>query len=196
MSHNDSEANGALACKHCGRTFGNAGAKATHEQACEGDGGSDPKMAEGDAIMPADVELRDLRHVSANMREADLRKSLKALDFTPADGDSLRTAFAKAHVDAKGGGKSRYVGAFGKCDADGCEYGRNGYEATHCKRHEGEGSREAEAGDEGADEGDAREGEPESPEGDDMTRAEYEAALVAAGLSPGEAAEAGEERFR
>lgn len=193
MSHSDSGSTGAT-CDNCDRTFGNAGAAARHEQACEGEADSDPKMAEGDAIMPADVELRDLRHVSANMREADLRKSLEAMDFTPADGDTLRTAFAKAHVDAKGGGKSRYVGAFDRCDADGCEYGRNGYEATHCKRHEGEGSDADESASE--PEPEPAKGDEKPPEGDDFSRAEYEASLVAAGLTPTEAAEAGEERFR
>lgn len=153
MSHNDSAATGAT-CDKCGRTFGNAGAAGRHAKACDGDGAKSP---EGDAIRPADVEVRDLAHVCEHMREADFRKSLDVIGFTPADGDTLATAFAKAHIRAKGGEKSAYVEAFGRCSADGCEYGANGFERDACKRHEGE--REAEP-------------EPEPQEGDPFTEPE------------------------
>lgn len=186
-----SDDNGAdgevLACKHgCGRSFGNAGAKARHEQACDGPGDSA-------ALKADDIEIGEIADLLPDLREADLRATCEAHDHTPADSDTLAEAAAKALIRAKSGGKGAYATVFGTCDADGCEYGRNGWATRACKAHEGTlANGEPETPDSGDSEPDALERGAQSA---DAKRARYVAALMDAGASPREAEAAAEARF-
>lgn len=192
MANDTNGATDELACKHgCGDTFGNAGAKARHEQACEGgesqDGDDFPA-----AIHAEDLEMRELGTCATRANEREAKETVENIGFTVADGDSLRTGMAKALIRAKDGGKAAYVHAFGECEADGCEYGRNGFNATTCKRHDSQDA-EATDGTDASEDTDA----PEAPEATDAEteRAAYVARLLAQGLSAEDAEKAASVRF-
>lgn len=114
--------------------------------------------------------------------ETNGKHILDMLDWSSRDGESDSTTAARraAKVRSEWGHE-----AFGTCSTNGCNRWSNGFEADHC----GKPSHQPEADDseEDSDDGESQNG---------FTRSEYEADLVAAGLSSTEAAEKAEERFR
>jgi hypothetical protein len=140
MSHNDSAtATDELACKHggCDRTFGNAGAKARHEQACDAkdDGEPESESGEGAGFRESDMLAREIPEACKRASERELRATVESLDYSPTPEETLADSCAKALVRAKGGGREMFADVFGECAVDGCDYGCNGFSAATCKRH-------------------------------------------------------------
>jgi hypothetical protein len=67
--------------------------------------------------------------------------------YTPKEEDSRATQAAKAWVKAQDGGTELYSSVFGACPKEDCSYGANGFEATHCRKHQDASEDESESSD-------------------------------------------------
>lgn len=183
MSQNSNEAR----CEK-GQSISNPGAFAMHKRACEvcGRNGESDESPDGTPVDPDNVGASEVAHITANVGDRDLELTIEALDFNPKDEDTARTAAAKALIDAKGGGGGLYREVFGRCAAEGCEYGANGFESDYCIRSDHEPSDANEASDEPDESGEAP---------SDESRANYVAELVDVGVDPVKAEEAATARF-
>lgn len=187
--------NNANTCEQ-GSQIENPGAFARHADACEvctREGSSESQ--DGDAIRPDDLKITEVEHATANMGANDFEATLEALDFKPKESDTARTATAKALVDAKGGGKSRYVAVFDECADPDCDYGANGFESDKCARHESDDEPASEPDDSDSESDDEPATRETASEPANETRADYVAQLIEVGVDPVKAEEAATARF-
>lgn len=151
-----------LECEHCGREMANAGAKAMHEQACDGgdpDAGGEPQ--DGEAISADGLDASDVPAVVRNASDAKNRKTAERYNREPGERDAgIADTAAKALVNAMGGEKSQYRAAFDTCERDECDRGCNGLHATLCWKHQKAAESDGDSGEDARN--DAGDGESET----------------------------------
>lgn len=145
----ESQDGDGLTCEGCGREFANAGAKARHEQACDG---PEQESQDGDGISADGLDAGDVPAVVRNASDTKNRRTAERYNREPAPSDAgIADTAAKALVRAMGGEKPQYVAAFDSCDRDGCERGCNGLTADLCYKHQKAAESESDAGDDAGD---------------------------------------------
>lgn len=171
-------------CERCGATFDTEhGLKVHVSRWC---------VADADNTLSAsDLGMTEIAGAISEASEESLKATLEVYDFEGKEGDSLETKTAKAVLTEKGGGSDQYRDLFGTCPEQDCNWGKNGFEASHCVRHQSETD---DGGSEKEESSDSTESE-ETVADDDGERATYVAQLVEKGLSVTDAEKAAEVRF-
>lgn len=120
---------GEAQCENCGAVFDDErGLKVHVGRWC---------TAEADGtVVPSKVAVEDIEETVFGKTEDELKQTLKSLDFSGKDSDTLQTKTAKAVLKEKGGGSDHYSTVFSTCAEDDCEWGCNGFEADHCVKHQ------------------------------------------------------------
>jgi hypothetical protein len=121
-------------CAKCGRTFGNAGARAKHEGTCEGGSDAEP---ESDEIDPQSVDIDTIPKRIRAASDAQLRATVDTLGGD-TDAAHLHDEAARRILKAKHDGtpdREAYTTVFDVCEKPSCDHGRYGFATAYCRKH-------------------------------------------------------------